>query len=349
MEKNEFRAVIKHFFLKKKTAMEIKAELDEVHGDSAPSYKTVCFWVNEFKRGRTSTNDEQRCGRPSEVTTPEIIEKIHGIVLEDRRVKVREIADIVRISNEWVHNILHEHLAMKKLSARWVPRLLTIDQKRNRMDISKECLSMFKRNEADYLRRFITVDETWIHYYTPETKKQSKQWMAAGESAPKKAKTVKSAGKVMATVFWDSQGIILVDYLEKGKTITGGYYATLLDRLNSEIKEKRPGMARKQVLFHQDNAPAHTSAISMAKIHELHYKLIPHPPYSPDLAPSDFFLFPNMKNWLAGKKFLSNDAVIDAVNDYFGSLDKLFFTEGMKKLETRWAKCIELKGDYVEK
>jgi len=112
MEKNEFRAVIKHFFLKKKTAIEIKAELDEVHGDSAPSYKTVCFWVNEFKRGRMSTNDEQRCGCPSEVTTPEIIEKIHGIVLEDRRVKVREIADIVRISNERVHNILHEHLAM---------------------------------------------------------------------------------------------------------------------------------------------------------------------------------------------------------------------------------------------
>src|SRR5687768_12197365 len=103
-----------------------------------------------------------------------MIKKIHGIVLEERRVKVREIADIVGISNERVHNILHEHLAMKKLSSvRWVPRLLTTDQKRIRVNISKECLSMFKRNEADYLGRFATVDETWIHHCTPETKEQS--------------------------------------------------------------------------------------------------------------------------------------------------------------------------------
>ena len=88
---------------------------------------------------------------------------------------------------------------------------------------------------------------------------------------------------------------------------------------------------------------------SMAKINELHYKLVPHPPYSPGLAPSDFFLFPNLKNWLAGKTFSSNDAVIDAVNDCVGSMQKSFFTEGLKKLETRWAKCIELIGDYIEK
>ncbi|MCP6559131.1 hypothetical protein NL501_28330, partial [Klebsiella pneumoniae] len=89
----------------------------------------------------------------------------------------------------------------------------------------------FQRNPLDFKRRFITVDETWIHYYTHETKEQSKQWVIKGESAPKKAKTILSAGKVMATVFWDSQGILFIDYLEKGKTITGAYYSLLLDRL----------------------------------------------------------------------------------------------------------------------
>jgi hypothetical protein len=59
------------------------------------------------------------------------------------------------------------------------------------------------------------VDETWIHHYTPETKQQSKQWIGAGESVPKKAKTVPSAGKVMAAVFWDSRGVVLIDYLQK--------------------------------------------------------------------------------------------------------------------------------------
>ena len=74
---------------------------------------------------------------------------------------------------------------------------------------------------------YVTVDETWIHYYTPKTNSQSKMWPEPGESAPKKAKTVPSAGKVMATIFWDSHGIILIDYLQKGKAITGEYYAML--------------------------------------------------------------------------------------------------------------------------
>jgi len=101
-----------------------------------------------------------------------------------------------------------------------------------------QCLAMFKRNSQDFWHRFVTVNETWIHYYTPETKQQSKQWIMSGESAPKKAKTILSAGKVMATVFWDSQGIILIDYLQKGKTITEEYYTTLLDRLKEELKKK---------------------------------------------------------------------------------------------------------------
>ena len=85
------------------------------------------------------------------------------------------------------------------------------------------------------------------------------------------------------------------------------------------------------MLFQQDNAPAHTSAIVMAKIHELGFELIHHPPYSPDLAPCDFFLFPNLKTWLDGKGFSFNEEVIDAVNAYFADLEKFYFSERMKK------------------
>lgn len=81
-------------------------------------------------------------GRPVEVTTPEIIEKIHHIVMEDRRIKMHDIAEIVGISVDRVHNILHEKLGMKKLCA----RLLTIDQKRTRKDISRQYLLILKHN-----------------------------------------------------------------------------------------------------------------------------------------------------------------------------------------------------------
>ena len=249
MEKNEFRAVIKHFHLKGLTPYEIKNELDSVHGISAPALATVYNWVNEFKRGRSSTSDEPRSGRPVEVTTPEIINKIHDMVLKDRRLKVRELAAATGISIGTVVSILHEKLGMRKLSARWVPRLLSAENKRNRVVASEALLARINRNPVEFFRRFVTVDETWIHHYTPETKEQSKQWIGTGEAAPKKAKTVKSAGKVMATVFWDARGIILIDYLEKDKTITGVYYASLLEQLKEEIKKNDHIWREKKFFF----------------------------------------------------------------------------------------------------
>lgn len=349
MDEMEFRVVIKHYFMKGKTPQETKEKLDKHYGESAPSIRTVYKWFQNFRTGHMGTSDAERSGRPAEATTPEIIDKIHDMVMDDRRVKVREIASAVGISTERVHNILHKHLDMRKLSARWVPRLLTLEQKRNRVRYCMDGLQLFQKNPEDFKRRFVTVDETWIHYYTPETKQQSKQWVKMGESAPKKAKTVPSAGKVMATVFWDSQGIILIDYLQKGKTITGAYYSSLLDRLKTELQEKRPRLAHKKVLFHHDNAPAHTSAIVVAKLLEIEFQLVSHPPYSPDLAPSDYYLFPNLKKWLAGQRFHSNEEVIADTNGYFADMDKSYYLEGINKLEHRWTKCISLKGDYVEK
>lgn len=349
MRKNEYRAVIRYLFLKDNTPTQIKDELDYVYGDSAPSFTTVKFWTAEFKRGRRSMEDDQRPGRPKTASTDNNIKKIHQMVINNRRIKVRDVAETMEISKERVCNILNKDLDMRKLTARWVPRLLTLHQKRVRMKISKALLAQFRQNKSDFWRRLITVDETWIHHNTPETKKQSKQWTSKGEPAPKKAKTVFSAGKVMATVFWDSRGIILIDYLQKGKTITGTYYASLLDKLMAEIAEKRPHLQRKKILFHQDNAPSHTSAVAIAKINELRFELLDHPPYSPDLAPSDFFLFPNLKTALGGQRFSSNEEAITFVNSYFMEKDAEYYLDGLKRWENRWEKCVERKGDYIEK
>ncbi|GFX07664.1 mariner Mos1 transposase [Trichonephila clavipes] len=107
----------------------------------------------------------------------------------------------------------------------------------------------------------------------------------------------------MTTVFWDSHGVILTDYLQKGKTITRAYFASLLDKLKAKLAEKRPHLQKKKILFCQDKAPSHTSMVAMAKIHELRFELLDHPPYSPDLAPSDFFLLPHLKIALGGQRF----------------------------------------------
>jgi hypothetical protein len=135
---------------------------------------------------------------------------------------------------------------MKTLCARSVQCLLTADQKCTCMKISEQCLERFNKNKTDFVHLFITMDEKWIHHYTPESKQQSKQWTEAGCSVPKKTRSVPSAGKVMALVFWDAEGILFIDYLEKGKTITREYYYNLLTRLDQKFQEKRPGLQKKK-------------------------------------------------------------------------------------------------------
>ena len=139
----------------------------------------------KFRCGRTSTETITSPGRPNEIITPEMINKIHDIVLNDPKVKVREITEIVSISTKRVVNILHTHSCMRKLSARLVPRLLAIDQKRVRVTTSEKNLAYFNRNPKEILRRFVTMDKTWIHHYTPESREGSKQWIKPGGSVPR--------------------------------------------------------------------------------------------------------------------------------------------------------------------
>ncbi|GFX02737.1 histone-lysine N-methyltransferase SETMAR [Trichonephila clavipes] len=132
------------------TPTQIKDELDSVYGDSASSFTTVKFWAVEFKRGRRSLGDVERWGRSNAATTDEIIAKVHQMVLDDRRIKVIKIVEVINMSKERVCHILNQHLGMRKLSACWVSRLLTLGQKRVRMNISKALLAQFRRNKSEF-------------------------------------------------------------------------------------------------------------------------------------------------------------------------------------------------------
>ena len=162
MDKIGERAVIQYLHKKGLTPKDIHNDMVATLGKDAPSYATVKRWVTEFKRSRESLEDDPRSGRPVTVATPEMVNKVHDIVMTDRRVTERYIASTVGISQERVHSILTEDLEMRKLSARWVPRPLTIDQKHTRHTLSHLNLNLFEEDPANFLKRFVTMDETWF-------------------------------------------------------------------------------------------------------------------------------------------------------------------------------------------
>ena len=102
-------------------------------------------------------------------------------------------------------------------------------------------------------------------------------------------------------------------------------------------------MKKKKIFFHDDNTPSHTSNIAQAKKHESSFESLPHPSYSPDLAPSDYYQFQDLKRWLYGKRFESNEQVEWEAEGYFGRFDKSYYLEGIEKLKDHWTRCIELE------
>ena len=191
--KVEYRAVIRCLYLKGKTSQEIHCELTNVYGFSAPSYAQVKFWVGEFKRSRTSLEDETRSGRPSDATDEEICNKIRDLVYSDRRIKVDEIANALHISHGSVSTTLHDRLGMHKLTTRWVPNSLSDEQMANRASVYTALLKRFRPKKDDFLSCLVTIDETWVHYYEPENKAQSCQSVGPGSPRPNKFKTQPSA------------------------------------------------------------------------------------------------------------------------------------------------------------
>jgi len=168
-------------------------------------------------------------------------------------------------------------------------------------------------------------------------RQSSNQWSGgiAAHFAPKKFRVQKSAGKVLAPIFWDQDGIILNDYHPKGQTINAEYYSSLLVQLKDILKEKRCGKVTKVVLFLHDNVPAHRALATQKKLAYLGFQCLDHPPYSPDLAPSDYHLFPGLKNNLKVAIFLPTRRPLLPRRPVWTERFLNFFLSGLQKLEQR--------------
>ena len=156
MDNIGLRAVIRYLGLKNLSPKDIHEDMVATLGEHAPSYSMVKKWAAEFKRGRESLEDDPRPGRSVTVSTRETIDKIHDMILADRRIKQRYIATHLGISQERVQAIIHNELNMTKVSARWVPKLLGPDNKRIRHNMSRDNLARFNANPEKFIKQFVT-------------------------------------------------------------------------------------------------------------------------------------------------------------------------------------------------
>ena len=282
---------------------EIWRRLEAVWSDSAPSERTVRNWIAQFKEGRNSTEDSSRSGRPATAVSPENIQHAEDLITDNPRITTYELCSSLSIGISAVTTILHEHLNLTKVTARWVPKVLTPDMRQKRLTISAELLQLQQREAPDFLDRIVTGDESWFNFYEPESKARSMEWRHPGETPPTKVKPAQGGIKRMATVFWDGEGILLLKWLPDRQTINSNYYCEILAELKESTKKNRRSKWSRGVFLQHDNARPHTSAQTQTAIQSLGFTILPHPPYSADLAPSDYWLFGEMNKHLRGRRF----------------------------------------------
>ncbi|UYV85012.1 hypothetical protein LAZ67_X004251 [Cordylochernes scorpioides] len=214
--------------------------------------------------------------------------------------------------------------------------------------------ALLKRYEEEgdhFLEQIVTGDESWCYHYDPSTKRASMEWKRGDSPRPKKKKirSQRSTGKVLLTIFWDVDGPICLDFLSSRQRMNSDLYCDILvNKLKPGIRNKRRGKLSKGVLFLHGNARPHTSCKTVSTIIKLGFEVLEHPAYSPDLAPSDYFLFGLLKKELKGKRFDSDEDVQKVVQDFFHTLPKSAYKEGIYMLPERWRRCIESQGDYFE-
>ncbi|UYV82176.1 hypothetical protein LAZ67_21001267 [Cordylochernes scorpioides] len=294
------------------------AMLQKAFKDDCISRSQSGKWHKAFKEGREEVADEPRSGRPTTARTDENVDRVLEVLRTDRRLSIQQIADTLHMSTFVVNRIVTEDLQMRKICAKLVPKVLTQDQKELRVLRCQELLDLIQ-NEPGFLNSVVTEDESWMFEYDPESKGQNCAWHTKSSPRPKKARMSKSRIKTMIIVFFDIRGIVHCEFVPQGQTVKSAFYLEVLKRLKRRIARVRTDI-KDTVKLHHDNATSHTAFIITNFLARSNTPLIPDPPYSPDLAPCDFFLFPRLKREMKGKHWETVENIQHHVTTFLGSI-----------------------------
>ncbi|UYV62047.1 hypothetical protein LAZ67_1007617 [Cordylochernes scorpioides] len=272
--------------------------LNKAFPNDAPKRTTVFEWHSRFKAGRISIEDAPRQGRPKFQSTDENVQKITDLIKENPRTTLLELEQDTGISKTTIGRIVTEGLKLKKTPAKFIPRFLTNEQKLCRLATCEDMMEM-TRTDPEWKDKIITGDETWVYGYDPETKPQSADW--------------------------------------RGQTVIKEMYLGILRRLREAIRKKRPEKwTNGGWILHHDNARPHTAHLMTSFLAKNGTQILLQPPYFPDIAPNDFFLFPKLKAVLKGRHFDTRDDIIEKSPLALKNIPKVAYKNCFDNWEKRW-------------
>lgn len=339
MDATEQRYIIKFFFLSGMRYKSIYTEMKKVLHDNTVHLSTVKRWCTKFKNGHFSCEDEDHPGRPPS----DLVGPVSKCLSKQPFISARQIAKQLSISPMTILRVLNVDMGLKRFTRKWVPHELTVEQKNSRVEKSKLILNILEKAQKNNFVNVMTGDES-LFYFRYQS---SHMYAESKEKVPNRISKKIDSKKVMITMFFNGNSLLCFDMLPKGKKYNQEYF---INNIIEEIKENTDGddtqMDFKKIMVHMDNCRVHTGKKVTQKLSNLKVKTIPHPAYSPDISPCDFWLFGFLKKSLEDKEILDEIQLkIEILNAWehvtFEQLQNVFY-EWMKRL--KWV--IDNKGEY---
>lgn len=339
MEQAHIRQIILFYFNKGKTANHAQKKICEVYGDGVVSVRTCQKFFANFRAGDFSLKDAPQSGSPVEADGDEIKKLLEN----NQRYTTQEIASIVKTSSSSVENHLQQ-LDYVNCFDMWLPQKLSEKDLLDRVSI---CDSLLKRNESiPFLKQIVTGGEKCLFYTNMEGERL---WGQKSNDSLQNEPKIKLHSKVMLCIWWDWMGVLFYELLPENQTIDSIKFCSQLDRLKAAIDKKRPELVNgKGVVFYRDNDRPHVSLMTRQKLLQLDWEVLTHPPYSPDITPSDYHLFRSLQNFIDEKKLNSLEDCERHLEQFLSEKDKKFWEDGIMKLPERWQEIVKLNGKYLQ-
>ena len=246
-----------------------------------------------------------------------------------------------------MQTILKKHLDLRKVCARWVPHLLTEEQETQHLKSARELLKTYKGCNCRVISNLLTGDETWVHMFEPQKKADNKQWKGKDQKRPCIVKRTISSKKMLYAIFFNSSGPVIQVPCPSGHTVTGRFYKnSALKKMKEFYNKKRPSKGWSGVHLLHDNASSHKCEVVKSLLESEKVKVLNHLPYSPDLSPCDFFLFPRLKKMLSGNKYTPRSSL--GIYQYLQQIPKEDYFSAFRNWVKRLQKCVSRKGEYFE-
>ena len=309
--------------------------------DKCISYSTITKYIRSYKTFKTVEYEEST---PNFHDLKIVNEKILNVLDEEPFASVRYIARTTGIPKSTVFYHLTNLLSFKSMNLRWVPHNLTEQQKIQRVTISKALIKILRSAKHHSYIYFVTGDESWFEYsYYP-----ARQWVPIGNKPQTRPNRVLTDKKIMLTVFWNPDGIKLINFLPKGETFNSEYYVQNIICELAKINSGYPDIDGRRLTVHADNARPHISKSATNAMTNNGLKRAPHPPYSPDISPSDFFLFGYIKNKMEGHSFESREEVERYITEILQQIPNDMLKRVFSEWERRLEQLIHTNVEYIQ-